>query len=40
MPTHYLAADPTHSVWSRDLAPRLTIAPGDTVHFACHDARE
>jgi acetamidase/formamidase len=38
MPTHSLSADPTHSVWSRDLAPRLTIAPGDIVHFACHDA--
>jgi len=38
MPTHTLTADPTHSLWSRDLAPRLTIAPGDTVHFACHDA--
>jgi acetamidase/formamidase len=38
MPTHVLSADPTHSLWSRDLAPRLTIAPGDTVLFACHDA--
>ena len=38
MATHYLTADPTHSVWSRDLAPRLRISPGDTVHFACHDA--
>jgi len=38
MPTHTLTADPTHSLWSRDLAPRLTIAPGDTVHFGCHDA--
>jgi acetamidase/formamidase len=38
MPTHTLTADPTHSLWSRDLAPRLTIAPGDTVHFSCHDA--
>jgi acetamidase/formamidase len=38
MPTHRLTADPTHSLWSRDLTPRLTIAPGDTVHFACHDA--
>jgi len=38
MATHILTADPTHSFWSRDLAPRLTIAPGDTVHFACHDA--
>lgn len=38
MAEHHLAADPTHSVWSRDLPPRLTIAPGDTVHFACHDA--
>jgi acetamidase/formamidase len=38
MPTHPLTADPTHSLWSLDLAPRLTIDPGDTVHFACHDA--
>lgn len=38
MATHLLSADPTHSVWSRDLSPRLTIASGDTVHFACHDA--
>jgi len=38
MPAHTLAADPTHSVWSRDILPRLTISPGDTVHFACHDA--
>lgn len=38
MAIHTLTADPTHSVWSRDLAPRLTISSGDTVHFACHDA--
>ena len=38
MPTHLLTADPTHSVWSRDIAPRLTISSGDTVRFACHDA--
>ena len=38
MANHELTADPTHSLWSRDLVPRLTIAPGDTVHFACHDA--
>ena len=38
MPTHTLTADPTHSLWSRDLPPRLTISSGDTVHFACHDA--
>ncbi len=33
-----LTADPTHSVWDRDLEPRLTISSGDTVHFACDDA--
>ncbi len=38
MPTHVLEADPTHSLWSRDIEPRLVIAPGDTVHFSCHDA--
>ena len=38
MATHHLTADTTHSVWSRDLEPRLTIAAGDTVHLACHDA--
>jgi acetamidase/formamidase len=38
MPEHILSADPTHSVWNRDLPPRLTIASGDTVHFECLDA--
>ena len=38
MPSHTLSANPTHSVWNRDLPPRLTISPGDTVHFECLDA--
>jgi len=38
MAEHSLSADPTHSRWNRRLAPRLSIAPGDTVHLACHDA--
>ncbi len=38
MHENHLSADPTHSVWDRDLAPRLTIESGDTVHFDCHDA--
>ena len=33
-----LQAEPTHSVWDRDLPPRLVIRSGDTVHFACQDA--
>jgi acetamidase/formamidase len=40
MATHVL--DPTrrtlHGHWSRDLAPVLTIDPGDTVRFGCLDA--
>jgi acetamidase/formamidase len=38
MPTHSLTAEPTHSRWNADLAPRLTIASGDTVHFECQDS--
>ena len=38
MPEHSLSAIPTHSRWNRHLPPRLTIAPGDTVHFECQDA--
>jgi acetamidase/formamidase len=38
MPTHTLTAEPTHSRWNADLAPRLTIASGDTVHFECQDS--
>jgi acetamidase/formamidase len=33
-----LSAEPTHSRWNRALAPRLTIAPGDTVHLECVDS--
>ena len=38
MSQHTLSAEPTHSVWDRDLEPRLRIAPGDEVHFECVDA--
>ncbi len=38
MRQHTLAAEPTHSVWNRDLSPRLVIAPGDTVAIECQDA--
>ena len=38
MKEHTLSAAPTHSVWNRDLAPRLTIAPGETVQMECQDA--
>ena len=38
MRTHILSANPTHSLWDATLAPRLTIASGDTVHLDCVDA--
>jgi acetamidase/formamidase len=38
MAEHRLQAEPTHSRWNRDLAPRLTIAAGDTVHVSCLDS--
>lgn len=38
MTEHVLSAEPTHSRWNRALAPRLSIAPGDTVHLQCVDA--
>jgi acetamidase/formamidase len=38
MAEHSLCAEPTHSRWNRALPPRLTIAPGETVHFECVDA--
>jgi len=38
MKEHTLSAEPTHSLWDRDLAPRLTIASGDIVHMDCLDA--
>jgi len=38
MSEHTLSAEPTHSLWNRELAPRLTIAPGDTVRMECLDA--
>jgi acetamidase/formamidase len=38
MTEHFLSAEPTHSRWNRALPPRLTIAPGDTVHFECVDS--
>jgi len=38
MAEHVLSAEPTHSRWNRALAPRLVIAPGDTVHLECVDS--
>jgi len=38
MSEHLLSAAPTHSVWNRDLAPRLAISPGDVVRMECQDA--
>jgi acetamidase/formamidase len=38
MTEHRLSAEPTHSVWNRDLAARLMIEPGDRVHMECLDA--
>ena len=38
MAEHHLSAEPTHSRWNHALPPRLTIAPGDTVHMSCLDA--
>jgi acetamidase/formamidase len=38
MAEHFVSAEPTHSRWNRALPPRLTVAPGDTVRFECHDA--
>jgi acetamidase/formamidase len=38
MTEHVLAAEPTHSVWDRSLAPRLRVESGDEVAFECVDA--
>jgi len=38
MAEHSLSALPTHSRWNRALRPRLSVAPGDTVHMECVDA--
>src|SRR5271170_1037264 len=38
MADHILSAEPIHSRWDRDLAPRLEIASGDTVHMECLDS--
>ncbi|QHN02982.1 acetamidase [Granulicella sp. WH15] len=38
MREHILSAEPTHSVWNRDLEPRLVVSSGDVVHMACTDA--
>ena len=38
MKDHRLTAEPTHSVWNRDLPPRLVIESGDIVHMECDDA--
>jgi acetamidase/formamidase len=38
MAEYMLGAEPTHSVWNRELEPRLEIEVGDTVRFECLDA--
>ncbi len=38
MAEHVLSAEPTHSRWNRALPPRISIAPGDTVHIECVDS--
>jgi acetamidase/formamidase len=38
MAIHMLKAEPTHSRWNAELAPRLTIDSGDTVEFECQDS--
>ncbi len=38
MATHTLTAQPTHSVWSHDLAPRITVESGDTLQLETQDA--
>lgn len=38
MTTHLLSAEPIHSVWNRNLRPRLSIASGDTVEMECQDS--
>ncbi len=38
MAEHVLSAEPVHSRWNRALPPRLSIAPGDTVHLECLDS--
>ncbi|AZI45012.1 formamidase (plasmid) [Deinococcus psychrotolerans] len=35
---HLLGTDSFHTVWSRDLAPALRVAPGDTITFQTLDA--
>jgi len=35
---HLLTAEPTHSVWNRDLDPRLMIRSGDVVRMECVDS--
>jgi acetamidase/formamidase len=38
MTQHTLSAQPTHSVWNRELPPRLGIRPNDDVEVQCVDA--
>jgi acetamidase/formamidase len=38
MREHFIASEPTHSVWDRALSPRLRIEPGDEVEIECIDA--
>lgn len=40
MAKHRLSAEPTHSRWDRKLAPRIRIAPGDTVQMECVDSSD
>ena len=37
---HVLAPDPPHYVWDNAIAPRLTVASGDTVTFETRDASD
>ncbi len=38
MAEHVLSAEPPHARWNRALPPRISIAPGDTVHMECVDS--
>jgi len=38
MKEHRLSAEPTHSVWDRELKARLVVEAGDVVHLECLDA--
>jgi acetamidase/formamidase len=38
MAEYSLSAEPIHSRWNREIAPRLWVEPGDVVHMECLDA--